>query len=360
MENTMHNNAITVSEPEKNLSLIRSYGNSPFNIAQFNEMVGKDAPKYIASVLIAVRSTPGLMNCEPESIFSAALRAASLKLGCDPSLGHAFLIPFKNRETGISRVQLVVGYKGLYQIALRTGKYRIVNVATVYSGQLVDVDVVTGTVQVHGFYKAPKNRIGNIAYFELKDGYSKALYMPKDEIHEHAKRYSKAYSKKDGLWQTNPEVMEKKTVLRLLLTRWGFLDPMANTILTEEDRAEEANGADSIEVSAVEPEYIESPQLLDTGFNENEYLIKMSGERPRSSISIDDARAITVGTSSITYGDKPISELADMLPKIESAIQKTSNEEYRINLERKRDSILAIFEYEREKRGLNLRAEKFF
>ena len=73
--------------------------------------------------------SPALLTCTPESIFSAALRAASVKLSCDPSLGHAYLVPFK--RNGVAQAELIIGYKGLYQIALRSNTYKTVNISVI-------------------------------------------------------------------------------------------------------------------------------------------------------------------------------------------------------------------------------------
>ena len=78
------------------------------------------------------------------------------------------------------------------------------------------------------------------------DGYSKALYMTKEEIHDHARRYSRGYEKRDGVWQTNAEAMEKKTVLRLLLTRWGYLDPAAARLIESDEAPEEGQPVGSM------------------------------------------------------------------------------------------------------------------
>jgi recombination protein RecT len=67
--------------------------------------------------------------------------------------------------------------------------------------------------------------IGYIAAFEMTNGYSKAIYMSIEDIHEHARRYSRIYSNPKSIWKTNPSVMERKTVLRALLQTWGYLNP---------------------------------------------------------------------------------------------------------------------------------------
>lgn len=357
--------AITpISQASRKIAAIRSYGNAPANLAQFADLVGKDAPGYIGSALLAVRMSSTLMECTPESIFSAALRAASVKLSCDPSLGHAYLVPFKDNKTQTIKANLIIGYKGLYQIALRSKTYKTVNVSVIYEGQNVETDYVTGDIKVTG-RPMNLNRIGVLGFFQLVDGYSKGLYMTTEEIHDHAKKYSRGYEKKDGVWKTNPEAMEKKTVLRLLLTRWGYLDPMVDRLLTSEDDPGEEIESDVENAEALDGEAIDVTPLPKAEFKqiafdedwEESYL--RSAVRPEIIMDLAEAKAYKDGKG-VLYGEKTISQLADFLPKIDKAILEASDIEVRQSLEMRRNAILTIFKAEKEARGLDLKMEEFF
>lgn len=357
------------------LSVISSYGYSPSNLAAFTELAGDNARAYIGSALMAVRFTPALWDCEPDSIFQSALRAASVKLSCDPSLGHAYLVPFKDRKSGGKNAQLIIGYKGLYQIALRSGLYEIVNVSTLYEGQIVEEDYVTGEYRVTGYTakgRSASTRIGQMAYFKMRDGFAKALYMTKSEIHDHARRYSKGYDRADGVWKTNPEAMEKKTVLRLLLSRWGFLDPMASRVLGNED-IDRLDGEHipvgsmtSAELAMIEGQ--ETPDdavivqdAIPAGWDNetiDDYLMRVS-DRPEIKMSLDEARN-TKNSHDQLYGDQPIETLAEWLPRIGAAIAKAKSDDERFNLELRRNAILTIFEHERTARGLYFKMEDYF
>ena len=207
---------------EKGLTKITTYMDAPIVKARFAQIMGeRGASNYISSVLIAVADSKQLQECHPASIYTGALRAATLRLSVDPGVGQAYLVPFKGRAT------LIVGYKGLHDMAVRTNRYRYINVGRIYEGQEVDEDPITGFHSIHGS-KTSNKVIGWIGAFEMLPrfgGYSKTLYMTVEEIHEHGKRYSKSYDHSDSPWQTEPDKMEKKTVLRLLLRRWGYIDP---------------------------------------------------------------------------------------------------------------------------------------
>lgn len=363
MENQTVTRAITpVNQTSRKIDAIRSYGNAPANLAQFANLVGKDAPGYIGSALLAVQMSSDLLACTPESIFSAALRAASVKLSCDPSLGHAYLIPFK--RNGVAQAELIIGYKGLYQIALRSNTYKTVNISIIYEGQNVETDYVTGDIKVTG---RPMKliRIGILGYFQLVDGYSKGIYMTTKEIHDHAKKYSRGYEKKDGVWKTNPEAMEKKTVLRLLLTRWGYLDPMVNRLLMSEgDPGEEIEtcieNAEALDGEAIDVTSLPKAEFKQIEFDEDwEESYLKSVVRPEIIMDLDEAKAYK-DVKGNTYGEKTIAQLANFLPKIDKAILEASDVEVRQSLEMRRNAILTILNAEKEARGLDLKMEKFF
>lgn len=203
---------------ENSIQTIKKYAMSPEVVERFRDVSGPNAMAYISSALLAVSNSRQLQECTPVSIMSSALRAATLRLSCDPSTGQAYLIPFKNQCT------LIVGYKGLKDMALRTGKYRHLNVGRVYNGEQVLEDRLKGIHSIVGS-KIDDTVIGYILYFELLTGYSKTFYMTVEELQDHALEYSKGIGRDDSLWKTNFDAMAKKTLVRLGLAKWGYLDP---------------------------------------------------------------------------------------------------------------------------------------
>lgn len=229
--------------------------------SRFAEVLGsKSAGAYIASVIVAVKENEALMTCQPESIYTSALRAATLRLSVDPATGQAYLVPFSGRAT------LIVGYKGLYDMAIRTGKYRYINVGSICEGQKVEENPITGFHTISSEPGVPMNRdkiIGWIGAFEMNPargqttGFGKTFYMTVEEIHAHAKEYSKGYDNPKGVWKKETRKMESKTVLRLLLRRWGYLDPSDVTVLEQIESEGETIDADS---SIYVPEYDENAE----------------------------------------------------------------------------------------------------
>jgi recombination protein RecT len=229
-ETSTNDKAIALQQQERakqetSIAKITKYLDSDIVKARFAGVVGdRNAMSYISSVMITVKESKQLQECHPESIYTSALRAATLKLSTDPSTGQAYMVPFKGRAT------LVVGYKGLYDMAVRTGKYRYINVGPIYEGQIVEENQITGFHSISGQRTGDKV-IGWIGAFEMNPergqmtGFGKTFYMTVEEIHAHAKAYSKSYEYKDSPWQKETPKMERKTVMRLLLRRWGYLNP---------------------------------------------------------------------------------------------------------------------------------------
>lgn len=207
---------------------LKDYARSPEIVERFAEVVGKqNANAYISSVLLAVSMNDTLGKCEPKSIIGTALRAATMRLSCDPGVGHAYPVPFKGKAV------LVVGYKGLLHMATRTGQYRFINAGPVFEGEEYVEDRITGEASIGGARTSNKV-IGYVASFQLLKGYGKTIFMSVEEIHQHAKKYSKSYSFADSAWKTNTQDMERKTILRRLLTQWGYLDPSDAMMLSSE------------------------------------------------------------------------------------------------------------------------------
>lgn len=215
---------------------VNNYFSSDIVRARFSEVLSeRNAGAYIASVLLAVANNDGLQECTPQSIYSAALQAASLRLSVDPSLGQAHMVPFKDH--GVPKATFIVGYKGLHDMAVRTGKYRYINVSPVYEGEIITEDRYSGWHELSGQRKSDEI-VGWLGAFEQNDGYGHTLYMTVDEIHEHAQKYSKGYNSPRSGWKTNTRAMERKTVLRLLLKRWGYMDPTDAAVLHQSENGD--------------------------------------------------------------------------------------------------------------------------
>lgn len=215
---------------------VREYMRTDTALQGFTEFMEEaNAKAYISSVLIAVQNDEKLMKCNNQSIYNSALRAASLQLSVDPVAKQAYLIPFGDKCT------LLVHYQGLVDMAVRTGKYNWINVDPVYEGEKWVKDRLSGIHEFEGEKKADKV-IGWFAAFQMNNGYTKTHYMSLEEIHAHGKKYSRSYNSSKSLWKTRPEVMERKTPLRILLTQWGYIAPNDQAALMAIESEDWING----------------------------------------------------------------------------------------------------------------------
>ncbi len=189
---------------------------------RFTEALGKHADGFISSILSVCNETPALLEIgNPTTIIAAALQAATLKLPINKNLGFAYIVPYKGQA------QFQMGWKGYVQLAERTGQYKTINASVVYEGQIEEIDFITGKI-VKG-EKVSNKVIGYVAYIEMINGFSKTLYMTKEEMEEHAKKYSQSYNYdinrggKASTWSTNFDAMATKTVLKLLIGKYGIM-----------------------------------------------------------------------------------------------------------------------------------------
>lgn len=184
---------------------------------------------FTSSLISAVSTNPALQECEGMSIISAALLGESLNLSPSPQLGHYYMVPFKDNKAGISKATFVLGWKGYYQLALRSGQYRNIDAVAIKEGELDEYDPITGEIKIHAI-SDPMERenaktIGYYAWFELINGFKKAMYWPKEKMEAHALKYSKGYAAKKGytFWEKDFDAMALKTMYRQLISKYGIM-----------------------------------------------------------------------------------------------------------------------------------------
>jgi recombination protein RecT len=230
--------------------------------SRFSEVIGsQNAGGYISSVLIAVAENEALQKCTATSVISSALRAATMRLSVDPSTGQAYLVPFKGKAT------LIVGWRGIYHMALRTGKYQYINLFKVYEGEEVIEDRMKGIHSLMGVKKSGEV-IGYMLSFGLRNGFAKTFYMTVEECAEHGAKYSRTFGYQDSVWKKDPHTMYKKTVMRLGLTRWGYLEPSdLQAMSTADESVELEDIVDSIEVKP-ELSISDEQAMADLGFGD--------------------------------------------------------------------------------------------
>ena len=210
----------TPQKPQRPIDALKSILKAPSVEEQFQNTLKENTGAFIASIIDLYNGDKSLQECEPKQVVMEALKAATLKLPVNKSLGFAYIVPYKTKNGMIATCQ--IGYKGYIQLAMRTGKYRIINADMVYEGELKTVDKLTGEIDFTG-EKQSDEVVGYFAHIEMVNGFAKTLYMTKEEIITHAKKYSKSYGYSSSAWQTEFDAMAKKTVIRNLLSHYGYL-----------------------------------------------------------------------------------------------------------------------------------------
>ena len=188
---------------------------------RFAQVLGKSAPSFISSVLTAVNNDPKLQKCEPQSILAAAITAANLRLSVNPDIGQAYLVPYGNK------CKFQIGWKGLIQLAQRTGKYKSIIAVSVCEGEIRAFNKFTESIE---FGKKTSDRIiGFFARFELQNGFSKSIFWTTEQMEAHALKFSSTFKadrqnrRQNSGWSTNFDAMGRKTILKFLLRHFGPL-----------------------------------------------------------------------------------------------------------------------------------------
>jgi recombination protein RecT len=191
---------------------------------KFEELLGKRAPAFITSVLQVVNGNNLLATADPKSVFNAAATAAVLDLPINNNLGFAYIVPYKTKIDGqsVSVAQFQLGYKGFIQLAQRSGQFKTINATAIYEGQIVSENPLIG-YEFDFRIKPVGTPIGYAAYFKLLNGYEATLFMSTDEVKQHGNKYSKTFNNDGGIWKKDFDAMAKKTVLKLLLSRYAPL-----------------------------------------------------------------------------------------------------------------------------------------
>ena len=172
--------------------------------------------RFTRMVLSAVSTNPKLGSCTPSSFLGAMMSAAQLGLEPNTPLGQAYILPYQNK--GVLEAQFQLGYKGLIDLAYRSGEVELVQAHIVYENDKFECEYGLEPKLTH--VPADSNRGNAIkvyAMFKTKSGGYGFEVMSMDDVREHAKKYSKAYSSSYSPWATNFEEMAKKTVLKKCL-----------------------------------------------------------------------------------------------------------------------------------------------
>lgn len=194
---------------------------------QMKSLLGDKAGHFMMAIVGVVEGTPQLQDCEPQSIINSAIASATLDLPIEKNLGYAYIVPYKDKA------QFQMGYKGYIQLALRSGQYKYINSVEIKEGELESYNLLTGEFNFKFIedinQRLEAKTIGYASYIEFTNGFRNTLYMTKEQVLDHAEKYSQSYGTdlKKGYsssnWSKNFDAMALKTVLKLNLSKFGAL-----------------------------------------------------------------------------------------------------------------------------------------
>lgn len=203
---------------------------------RFDEILGKRSPQFISSIISLVNSTPELQKAaleSPNTIIQAGLKAAMMDLPVENSLGYAYIVPFRNSVklqdgtyTKRNEAAFILGWRGMLQLALRTGAYRTINVSDVREGELQSYNRLTEEVVIEweededARDKLPV--IGWVGYYKLINGSEKTIYMSRKRMEVHEKRNRKGQNM-SKTWREDFDSMARKTMYRMLIGKYGLM-----------------------------------------------------------------------------------------------------------------------------------------
>lgn len=170
--------------------------------------------RFTRMVLSAISVNPKLAQCTPPSFLGAMMTAAQLGVEPNTALGQAYLIPYNNH--GTLEAQFQFGYKGLMDLAYRSGEVSIIQAHVVYENDEFEYELGLDPQLKH--IPAKKDRGEPVYYyamFKTKDGGYGFEVMSIEDVQAHARKYSRSYN--NGPWKSNFDEMAKKTVLKKVL-----------------------------------------------------------------------------------------------------------------------------------------------
>lgn len=180
-------------------------------------------PKHVTAERLArvaiteLNRVPELKKCDPASFLGAVMQCAQLGLEPSLGLGQAYLLPFKNNKKGAIECQFIIGYRGMIDLARRSGQMVSLSAFAVYEKDQFDYELgLNPTIKHKPSFDDDRGKLIFVyAVANLKDGGVQFEVMSKAQV-DKIRAQSKASSSSYSPWQTHYEEMAKKTVIRRL------------------------------------------------------------------------------------------------------------------------------------------------
>ena len=232
----------------KKLETIKDFMNSP----EIVKKIHAAAPKHLTGERLAqvamteINRNPALAKASPISFVGAIMQCGALGLEPSGSLGHAYLIPFGNGKDSQGRpnIQLIIGYRGMLDLAKRSGQISSISARAVYENDDFNYSYGLEETVHHIPASGERGELTHVyAVARMKDGGVQFEVMSVFDV-EKVKKASKASA--SGPWVTYYEEMAKKTVIRRLFKYLPISIEMQKAVTIDEqgDAGVQNNAAD--------------------------------------------------------------------------------------------------------------------
>ncbi len=256
---TVQNTTPATQQPKS----VANFLNMPSTAKFLEATLAEKRAEFVSNLIAMADGDANIAACDPGALMKCALNATALNLPLNKNLGYAYIIPYK----GVPSFQ--IGYKGIIQLAIRTGAYRFINATEIREGEITR-NKITGEIS---FKKEnPSGKVvGYMAYLELMTGFTASMYMTEEEMEHHALRFSKMYAADKqyksfkSKW-SDPDARPKmalKTVLKGLLGTYGLMTTeFAKAFEVDNDTEERTTGnrIEEAEVITQQEPIIEQPE----------------------------------------------------------------------------------------------------
>ena len=214
--------------------------------------------RFTRIVLSAISVNPKLAQCTPQSFLGAMMASAQLGLEVNTVLGQAWVLPYMNK--GVLEAQFQLGYKGLIDLAYRSGEVEVIQAHVVYANDEFTCEYGLDPKLTHKPADHDRGEpIKVYAVFKTKSGGFGFEVMSMDDVRNHAAKYSKAYGSGFSPWKTSFEEMAKKTVLKRVLKYAPLKSDFVRSV-AQDGTVKSSLSADMYDVPAdniMEADYVE-------------------------------------------------------------------------------------------------------
>lgn len=279
-----------------------------------------NADRIIRVAMTSIQRTPKLLECDPISLVGAIIQSSQLGLEPDGILGHAYLVPFRNTKMNRMEVQFIPGYKGLIDLARRSGQVVSIGSHVVYSNEKFELKFgFDETIQHEPLPPSKRGeRKGVYAVARLKDGSAHFEFLWAEEV-EAIKNTSKA--KNFGPWKTHEEEMWRKTAIRRLVKYLPVSVELAKAAAVDELADAGVNTQEFFGDIELEATTVENKKTIDDALGEvvePEPAVDDAAEAGNN-VEKTQAEAKTEAKKESSDSQKPKkSEINDILNKIDS------------------------------------------